>query len=82
MAREGGISRRELTQQVLSRKENLWGQGDRPYNPQRSARNISTGAGNGLPSIALLQWAANASDDELINAASSRDPDYGFLFYK
>lgn len=82
MARNG-MSRHELTLQVLDRKEHLWGKGDRPYNPQRSAQNIISGVkGGNPPSIDLLQWAANATDAELIHAAGSQDPDYGFLFYK
>jgi hypothetical protein len=80
MARNG--TRRELTSAVIQRKESLWGSGDRPYNPQRAARNVRNQPGGGQPSIALLKWAANASDDELILAVSNQDPDYAFLFYK
>jgi hypothetical protein len=75
-------SRGELIKQVIERKERLWGQGDRVFNPQRSARNVVQGIGGHKPNIALLRWAANATDDQLVGAASSRDIDYGFLFYK
>lgn len=68
-------------QAVIDRKNRMWGRGDRQFSPQRSAKNVQTGAGN-PPSMAMLKWAAYASDSELINAASSRDPDYGFLYYK
>lgn len=77
-----GSERRELTDRVIQRKESLWGQGDRKYSPQRSARNVSSGIGGHKPNIELLRWAANASDSELIDAAGSRDDDYGFLYYK
>lgn len=82
MARSG--SRHELTLAVLERKETLWGQGDRSYSPQRSAQNVISGPknGNGPPSIDLLQWAANATDAELLAIVGSKDPDYDFLFYK
>jgi hypothetical protein len=74
--------RHELTLEILQRKERIWGQGDRPYNAERSAKNIVYGVHGNEPSIDLLRWAANATDDELIGAAQSRDDDYGFLYYK
>jgi len=80
MARNG--TRRELTAAVIQRKESLWGSGDRPFNPQRSARNVTSKPGGGQPSIALLQWAANATDDELMLAAGNQDKEYAFLYYK
>lgn len=81
MARSG-LSRHDLTMQVLDRKEALFGQGDRKYSPQRSAQNIISGASGNPPSIDLLKWAANATDAELLAAVGNRDPDYDFLFYK
>lgn len=80
MARNG-MTRHELTLKVLERKESLWGNGDRKYNAERSAKNLVYGSGDKEPSIALLKWAANASDAELVSAVSSGG-DYGFLFYK
>jgi hypothetical protein len=77
-------SRHELTLAVLARKELLWGQGDRKYSPQRSAQNIISGVPRGNPpSKDLLRWAAyEASDTELYVMAASRNPEYGFLYYK
>lgn len=78
-------TRRELRNAVIQRKESIWGTGDRPFSPQRSARNVTRmpgPEGGVLPSIDLLRWAANATDDELILAAESQDMDYAFLFYK
>jgi hypothetical protein len=81
MPRDG--SRHELTLQIMERKERIWGQGDRPYNPQRAATNIVEGVPKGNPpSMDLLRWAANATNAELISAVHSRNPDYAFLFYK
>lgn len=81
MARNGS-TRHELTVAVMRRKESLWGSGDRPFNPQRSAQNIIKNPKTGdAPSIELLQWAANATDAELY-AVIATDDDYGFLFYK
>jgi hypothetical protein len=81
MARNG-LTRHELTLQVLERKEQLWGSGDRKYSPQRSAQNIISGARGNPPSIDLLKWAANASDAELMRTVGNGNPDYDFLFYK
>jgi hypothetical protein len=71
--------RQELTNEVIQRKENLWGrnEGRHGYSNIRSVRNIV----KQQPSLALLQWAANATDAELMAAARSRDPDYEFLYY-
>lgn len=72
----------ELSERVIARKEALWGQGDRKYSPQRSARNVINPPIGNPPSPALLKWAANATDAELMAKAGNRDPDYGFLYYK
>jgi hypothetical protein len=76
--------RQYWTETVINRKEELWGDSGR-YNPQRAAHNVRSGIVKNHfdpPSLALLQWAARASDDELEMAIRSGDPDYAFLFYK
>lgn len=84
--RSGGPGRgREYWQeQVVNRKEEIWGDSGR-YNPQRAARYVRNGVDKNNPnppSIALLQWAATAPEDELQMAIRSGDSDYAFLFYK
>jgi hypothetical protein len=77
-----GRSRHELTLAVLEKKERLFGSGDRKYNPQRSAQSIIRNPKtNEPPSMAILKWAADAPDEELIQAVGS-DDDYAFLYYK
>lgn len=77
-----GRTRHELTLEILAKKERIFGSGDRKYNPQRSAqaiiRNPKT---NELPSMTILKWAADAPDDELIQAVGT-DDEYAFLYYK
>lgn len=84
--RSGGPGRgREYWQeQVINRKEEIWGDSGR-YNPQRAARYVRSGvdkANPNPPSLALLQWAATAPEDDLQMAIRSGDSDYAFLFYK
>lgn len=75
-------SRHELTNAVIQRKEALWHTEGHKYNDRRSVENVVYGVGkNGPPSMALLQWAANAPDDELMRKVAS-SPEYSFLFYK
>lgn len=83
MARNGD-SRSELIRQVIRRKEQLWGQGDRKFRSRASAANVRHGVPKGnQPPKELLRWAAyEASDSELISAAGSGDLWYGFLYYK
>lgn len=77
-----GGSRHELTLAVIARKEEIWNKEDRKYNDRRSVENVVYGVGqNGPPSMALLQWAANASDEDLQRVIGS-NPKYSFLFYK
>lgn len=75
-------SRHELTLAVVAKKERIFGKGDRKFSPQRSARNVAYGIGGKEPSLALLRWAANATDAEIMRAVGNRDSDYAFLFYK
>jgi hypothetical protein len=82
MARSGD-TRRELINAVVNRKESLWGQGDRPYSFTRNAQNVAKPPGGRAPSMAVLRWAAyDATDDELIRAASRQSSQFAFLYYK
>jgi hypothetical protein len=75
-------SRHELTKIVVERKEHLFGQGDRKFNPQRSALNVVHGVPKGNePSMALLRWAANATNAQIM-AIVGTNSDYAFLYYK
>jgi hypothetical protein len=76
-----GMSRHELTNAVIERKEALWKTEGHRYNDRRSAENVVYGVGkNGPPDIALLKFAANATDAELLTVINR--PEYSFLFYK
>jgi hypothetical protein len=75
------MTRHELTNAVIERKERLWDDSSHKYNARRSAENVVYGVGpNGPPDTALLRWAANATDAELLGAVTR--PEYSFLFYK
>ena len=73
--------REALVQRVAARKRRLFGN-SRKFNAERSRKLVREGAeGKHPPSIAQLQWAVNASDDELLSALESQDYDDSFLFY-
>lgn len=73
--------REALVRRVAARKQRLFGT-TRKYNGKRSRRLVREGAdGKHPPSIAQLQWAVNASDDELLLTLESQDIDDSFLFY-
>lgn len=77
-----GRTRHELTLAVLEKKERLFGSGDRKYNPQRSAQSIIINPKtHKMPSMAILRWAADAPDEQLIQAVGT-DDEYAILYYK
>lgn len=68
-------------ERVIGKKEEIWGDTGR-YNPQRASRYVHSGVTpDEKPSLSLLQWAANASDEEL-EVAIREGGQYSFLFYK
>jgi hypothetical protein len=68
--------RSQLTQKVEQRKQELFGDSPR-WNKERSDRAIREKP----PSLALMRWALEASDEDIINAIR-QDPDtYRFLCY-
>ena len=76
-----GRSRHELTVAVIEKKERIFGSGDRKFSPQRSARNVVHGIGGKEPSMAMLRWAANATDEQIMSVVGNGG-DYAFLYYK
>lgn len=73
--------RRSLVSQVNRRKQQLWGD-THDYHPARSRRITDSGSDSEhAPSLSKLQWAANATDDELERMAASKDEEYSFLWY-
>ena len=74
-------NRQALVRRVAQRKQKLFGTSPK-FNSRRSRKIVNEGAeGKHPPSIARLQWAVNASDDELLAALESQDYDDSFLFY-
>jgi hypothetical protein len=73
--------RQNLIQQVARRKRRLFGL-DHKFNPRRSNKVISAGWDGGhAPSNSQLRWAIGADEDELMEAMTSGDEDYSFLWY-
>lgn len=73
--------REALVQRVAAKKRRLFGS-SRKFNGRRSMKLVREGSeGKHPPSIAQLQWAVNASDDELLSTLESQDYDDSFLFY-
>jgi hypothetical protein len=73
--------RRGLVQKVAQIKRRLFGDSHK-FNPKRSADIINMGwKGENPPSNAKLQWAIEASEDELLEAITSGDEEYSFLWY-
>ena len=75
-------SRQSLTDRVIQRKQAIWGdtEGRHGYSNNRSIHNVIRSPNGKRPSLALLKWAANATDAELI-AAAHQGGVYSFLFY-
>lgn len=74
-------TRSALVARVARRKQQLFGRSPK-WNGRRSRRVVDRGAdGSHPPSIARLQWALEASDDELMLTLESGDIDDSFLFY-
>lgn len=74
-------NRSALVARVARRKQQLFGRSPK-WNGRRSRKMVDTGAdGSHPPSIARLQWALEASDDELLLTLESQDVDDSFLFY-
>lgn len=68
--------RSTLTRQVEQRKQELFG--DRPrWNKERSDRAIREKP----PSLALLRWALEASDEDILDAIRESPETYRFLGY-
>jgi hypothetical protein len=68
--------RKQLTQQVEQRKEQLFN--DRPrWDKGKSDRAIREKP----PSIAMLKWALNASEEDIVDAIREDSETYRFLCY-
>jgi hypothetical protein len=79
--RDWFATRQALVRRVAKRKERLFGDSHK-WNGRKNYGLVNKGAdGAHPPSIAMLRWALDASDDEWIEALESRDDDYSFLFY-
>jgi hypothetical protein len=73
--------RSRLMSQVRARKYRLWGESHK-FNDRRANRVINGGFdGKHSPSNAMLKWAIAATEDELLEAMTSGDEDYSFLWY-
>jgi len=74
-------NRRTLSVRVAQMKRQMFGD-EHKFNPRRSANVVGKGwDGHHAPSNALLQWALDASHDEIMDAITSGDEDYSFLWY-
>lgn len=74
-------NRQALVRRVARRKQQLFGHSPK-WNGRRNSKVVNEGAdGRHPPSIARLQWALDASDDELMEALETGDTDDSFLFY-
>lgn len=73
--------RRSLIQKVNQRKARLWG--DAHKFSREGSRKITDRGYNGEhpPSMEKLQWAIDATDEELEQAAFEQDDDDSFLWY-
>lgn len=79
--KEWFATRQALVRRVARRKERLFGSSHK-WNGRKNYDYVRLGYdGKHPPSNALLRWALNASDDEIMSALESRDEDYSFLFY-
>lgn len=70
--------RENLIDQLETRKERLWGDRTR-WDDQKAKGNVRKYP----PTVAQLKWAANADDEDLLDAIGSIDdnPEYAFLGY-
>lgn len=73
--------RRTLQVRVAQMKRQMFGD-EHKFNPRRSREIVGKGwDGNHAPSNTLLRWALDASFDEIMDAITSGDEDYSFLWY-
>jgi hypothetical protein len=73
--------RSQLVAEVRAKKYRLWGL-EHKYNDRRANQIINKGfGGNNPPSMARLQWAIDASEDDMLRAMRSGDEEYSFLWY-
>jgi hypothetical protein len=74
-------NRQALVRRVARRKEQLFGSSPK-WNGRRNLKVVNEGTdGKHPPSIAKLQWAIDATDDEIMEAIESGDIDDSFLYY-
>lgn len=73
--------RRSLVNKVARKKSQLFGS-DHKFNAKRSADIINMGwDSQHVPSNVDLQWAIDATEDEIMEAITSGDEEYSFLWY-
>lgn len=74
-------TRSRLISQLRAKKHRLWGT-EHKFNDRRASRIINGGfEGKHPPSLSMLQWAIDATESELLEAMTSGDEDYSFLWY-
>lgn len=73
--------RSRLIARVVSMKHRLWGI-EHKFDDRRARRAVNGGFdGKHPPSLDRLRWALEADESELLDAMSSGDEDYSFLWY-
>src|SRR5262245_21746630 len=73
-------TRRSLVRQVNVRKDSIWGSSHK-YRSRGARKVTNEGVNGNPPSNAMLQWALQATAEELELAAESGDEEYAFLWY-
>jgi hypothetical protein len=73
--------RTRLVAQVIAKKHRLWGI-EHKFNDRRARKMVNGGFdGKKPPSLEKLRWAIQADESEMLEAMSSGDEDYSFLWY-